>query len=102
MYQIILKCCTMKESISKDRPYQEVKTFDYIYRKFTQDVDEHELVWHRDKEDRQVEVLQPTDWQFQFDNEIPQVLKDVIFIPKQTYHRIIKGTGDLDLRILEC
>jgi hypothetical protein len=91
----------MKESTLKDKPYQELRTFDFIYRKFTQDVDEEELVWHRDKNDREVVVLGPTDWQFQLEDSIPQQLQDTIFIPKDTYHRLIKGTGNLGLRILE-
>ena len=91
----------MKESTSKDRPYQELRTFDFIYRKFTQDIDEEELVWHRDRNDREVIVLGDTDWQFQFEDSIPQQLQETIFIPKDTYHRLIKGTGALDLKILE-
>lgn len=91
----------MKESTSKDRPYQELRTFDFIYRKFTEDIDEQELVWHRDKNDREVEILNPTDWQFQLEDSIPQQLKDRVFIPKETYHRLIKGTGTLNVRILE-
>lgn len=91
----------MKENTSKDRPYQEVRAFDYIYRKFTDDVDEQELVWHRDKNDREVQVLEPTDWQLQLEDSIPQQLKDTIFIPKETYHRLIKGSGNLNVRILE-
>ncbi len=91
----------MKTNISEDKPYQEVKAFDYIYRKFTHDVDEQELVWHRDKTDREVQILEPTDWQFQLEDSIPQQLKDTIFIPKETYHRLIKGSGNLNVRILE-
>ena len=91
----------MKESTLRDKPYYEVKTFDFIYRKFTQDVEEEELVWHRDREDREVTVLEPTDWQLQFEDSLPQQLQDTIFIPKNTYHRLIKGTGALGVRILE-
>ena len=91
----------MKESILRDKPYYEVKTFDFIHRKFTQDIDEEELVWHRDRNDREVQVVGQTDWMFQLEDEIPQVLKDVIFIPKDTYHRLIKGTGELNVHILE-
>ena len=91
----------MKKSTSKDKPYYELKTFDFIYRKFTQDIDEEELVWHRDRNDRHVEVLGDTDWQLQFEDSIPQQLRDTIFIPKDTYHRLIKGTGNLGIRILE-
>lgn len=83
------------------RPYYELETSEYIYRKFTQDIPEEELVWHRDENDREVEMLGPTDWMFQFDNQLPQPLKDKLFIPKGAYHRIIKGTGNLRIRIKE-
>ena len=82
-------------------PYSERRKDNLIVRTFSQDIGEEELVWHRDREDREVTVLEKTDWQFQFDNEIPQVLKDVIFIPKNTYHRLIKGTGELNVHIIE-
>jgi hypothetical protein len=85
----------------ESRPYQELKTFDFIYRKFTQDIDEQELVWHRDKNDREVKIIGQTDWAFQLEDEIPQQLKDTIFIPKSTYHRLIKGTGELNILIQE-
>ena len=68
-------------------------------RTFTQDIPEEQLVWHRDQEDRLVEVIGQTDWQFQFDNQIPQPLKSGLFIPKGVYHRTIKGTGELKIRI---
>jgi hypothetical protein len=83
------------------KPYFEVQTCEYIYRKFTQDTPEEELVWHRDENDREVEILEPTDWLFQFDNELPQLLKEKLFIPRETYHRLIKGTGNLGVRIKE-
>jgi hypothetical protein len=82
-------------------PYSQIRENNLIIRTFSQNIDEDELVWHRDEKDREVTVLKETDWQFQFDNELPQVLKDVIFIPKNTYHRLIKGTGELNIQILE-
>ena len=82
-------------------PYNQIRENNLIVRTFSQNIDEDELVWHRDEKDREVTVLEETDWQFQFDNELPQLLKDVIFIPKNTYHRVIKGTGELNLQILE-
>ena len=91
----------MKESTLRDKPYYELKTFDHIYRKFTQDIDEQELVWHRDRNDREVKIIGETDWMFQLEDEIPQQLKDTIFIPKETYHRLIKGTGELNILIQE-
>jgi len=87
--------------IGNMRPYKQLQTQEYIYRKFTQNIPEEELVWHRDQNDREVEILEPTDWMFQFDNELPQTLKGKVFIPKETYHRLIKGTGYLNIRIKE-
>ena len=85
----------------QNNPYSQRRENNLIVRTFSQDINEDELVWHRDERDREVTVLQETDWKFQFDNELPQLLKDVIFIPKNTYHRVIKGTGELNIQILE-
>ena len=82
------------------KPYLEKSEQDYILREFKSSVTEFELVWHRDKEDRHILPTHTTDWQFQLDNDIPRILgKDKLFIPKETYHRLIKGTGDLTLKI---
>ena len=82
------------------RPYSEKKEDGYTIREFSQQTSAFELVWHRDREDRVVEAMHDTDWQFQLDNEHPKVLsKDKLFIPKETYHRLIKGTGDLVVKI---
>lgn len=85
----------------ESKPYQELRTFDIIQRKFKQDIAESELVWHRDREDRELQVIGETDWMFQLEDEIPQQLKNKIFIPKNTYHRLIKGTGELNILIHE-
>ena len=79
------------------RPYKE----EGQVRIFEEHIDEFELVWHRDKEDRLVKPLHKTDWKFQLDNDIPRVIEKEIFIPKETYHRLIKGTGNLLLQIWE-
>lgn len=60
-----------------------------------------ELVWHRDREDRLVESTHNTDWKFQFDNEIPESLNNEIFIKKGDWHRVIKGTGDLEIKVIK-
>jgi len=80
------------------RPYSEKEQDGYIIREFSQDTPSFEFVWHRDKEDRIVEAMHDTDWKFQMDNLVPQEINR-IFIPKETYHRLIKGTGDLVLKI---
>ena len=72
-------------------------------RVFTENVDSEELVWHRDREDREVFVESSNGWMLQMDNELPQVLQEgqKYFIPKETYHRIFKGSGDLKIVIDE-
>ena len=70
-------------------------------RTFSKDVDPMELVWHQDKEDRDIEVLEGEGWQIQFDNELPFGIKkgDRIFITEGQIHRTIKGTTDLKIKI---
>jgi hypothetical protein len=52
-----------------------------------------------DREDRIVEIIGETDWQLQMDNELPKTMSGKLFIPKEVWHRIIKGNGDLKVRI---
>lgn len=80
-------------------PYTETLPAGNIsLRTFDQNVSEDELVWHRDREDRIVTALHPTDWQVQLENELPITLTEV-FIPKGLYHRVIKGTRDLYIQV---
>lgn len=82
------------------KPYSETKHAEYIIREFSQNTSAFEFVWHRDREDRIVQAIHDTDWQFQLDNQFPvRLSKDKLFIPKETYHRLIKGTGDLVVKI---
>jgi quercetin dioxygenase-like cupin family protein len=86
------------------KPYQEVINKDNSrLREFKIDTDNHELVWHKDEKDRYVTILEGEGWQFQKDNELPSLLQkgDIIFIPKETYHRIIKGSSNLLINIKE-
>lgn len=84
-------------------PYtQEIKD-DYILRTFDENTDSHELVWHRDRKDREVTVVEGNGWKFQMDDELPSELHrgDVITIPKETFHRVIRGSGKLVIQIRE-
>ena len=82
------------------KPYQDIqKESNTVIRVFDQDIDPIELMWHRDKEDRIVEALEPTDWLVQLDNELPTLIDKPIFIPKYIWHRTIKGTGPLKVKI---
>ena len=66
---------------------------------FQQDVDTGDLYWHRDFEDRIIKPIEETDWKFQLDDKLPINIEGEIFIPKGVYHRIIKGTGDLEIKL---
>lgn len=81
-------------------PFEETKISETeVIRNFSQIVDEDDLQWHFDEEDRLVELLEFTDWLIQFDNELPQILEGKVFIPKHQYHRLIKGTKDCKVKI---
>ena len=70
-------------------------------REFKENVDSEELIWHRDRENREVTILQSSGWQLQMDNEIPKTLEEgkTYYIPAFVYHRVIKGSGDLIVKI---
>lgn len=74
-----------------------VRTFDPTF------TESDEYVWHRDHKDRIVTVLEGDGWQFQFDEQVPQIINsfDVIHIPKDTYHRLIIGKTKLKIKIEE-
>ena len=70
-------------------------------RSFSKNVKKLELVWHKDDEDRDIEILEGKGWQMQFDDELPFALfeGDNIFIKRHRVHRIHKGVTDLKIRI---
>ena len=81
-------------------PFKEEKISENAFiRTFYQDIESRELQWHRDYEDRIIEPIEETDWKFQLDNELPIKIEGKVFIPKGVYHRIIKGTGDLKIKL---
>jgi quercetin dioxygenase-like cupin family protein len=90
-------------AISSGKPYTQSYDNGLIIRRFDEEVDSSELVWHRDKHTREVTVLEGTDWQLQLDNKIPVELErgKIYVIPEMEYHRLIKGTGKLVVKIWE-
>lgn len=85
-----------------DKPYEETPVSkEYVIRIFKNGVEEEELKWHFDEEDRVVEVMGKTTWRFQFDNELPFILESSLFIPRGKWHRVIKGEGDLIVKIFK-
>jgi len=83
-----------------DKPYTDIEVTDkYIIREFSDNIDPIELLWHRDDENRTIEIIGKTDWKIQLDNELPTSLNKPIYIPKHKWHRAIKGNGKLKLKI---
>ena len=79
------------------KPYtdlDDIRTFDI-------NEDQSEFVWHRDKEDRLVEVISGNGWQFQPENCLPLLLEPGVRfkIEEGEYHRLIKGIDNLQIRI---
>jgi hypothetical protein len=82
-------------------PFVENLKDGFYVRTFSSNLTEMELKWHFDEEDRIVLCENDTDWMFQIDNNLPiRIEKNTpIFIPEGEYHRIIKGSGDLILKV---
>ena len=82
------------------KPYKDLEvTKEYTIREFSENIDPIELLWHRDDEDRSIEIIGKTDWMLQLDNKLPSSLNERIFIKRHQWHRVIKGTGKLKLKI---
>ncbi len=82
------------------KPYTDTLSEDFVTRSFSQDIDPIELMWHRDLKNRNVKVLEGKDWKIQMENELPKSF-DTITIPRLTWHRVIKGSGNLVIQIKE-
>ena len=83
-----------------EQPFEEIiGTFNKSVRVFSSDIDEEDLVWHRDREDRLLQIVgEMSDWQIQLENQLPQNI-DGVSIPKETYHRLIKGSGSVIIEV---
>ena len=86
-------------TFGKDFPFVEKGEI----REFLVDRDDKEYVWHRDKQDREIEVIKGQGWQFQWENCLPYLLTEgMIFTIKEgEYHRLIKGKTKLICRVIK-
>lgn len=85
-----------------DFPFSEKKVGNKLFlREFREDVDSEELIWHQDREDRRVKIIEANGWKLQMDNELPVLLENgsVHHIPAYHFHRVIKGYGRLIIEI---
>ena len=85
-------------------PYEE-KRFDngLILREFKHNANVDDLIWHQDKKDRKVFVVESSGWKLQLSSGLPFPLIEgkEYFIPKKSWHRVIKGNGNLKIEIHE-
>jgi hypothetical protein len=72
---------------------------DVFIREFSQNTNGEDFFWHRDREDRIIESTHETNWLFQLDNQLPIKISGKIYIPRGVFHRLIKGSGDLFLKV---
>jgi mannose-6-phosphate isomerase-like protein (cupin superfamily) len=84
-------------------PYSDMPSSRGFFREFSSEVDELELVWHRDHRDRTITVLSGEGWAIQMDDCMPVILTvgDVVQIPRATFHRVLKGRGNLQVQVVE-
>jgi hypothetical protein len=81
-------------------PFEEKGLGENIFlRLFDPQLETNELKWHIDLEDRIIQVVENTDWKFQFDNQLPISFSGEIFVPAGVWHRLIKGNGQLKIKV---
>jgi hypothetical protein len=75
----------------EELPFKEnyLKEEDKYERRFSKDLDETEMKWHFDEEDRDFEIIESDGWMFQRDNSMPEEMKPgMIFkVRAGEYHR---------------
>lgn len=84
------------------KPYQDTELSSNVReRTFEENITDFELLWHRDREDRTIEVIEGNNWKLQLDDQLPVLLEknQKYFIPAGMYHRAIKGDGKLVIKI---
>ena len=86
------------------KPYSEkLLTENILLREFSKNLNQSNLAWHRDNEDRKIIVIEGNGWKFQKDNCLPEKIfpGDLVEIKAGEYHRLIKGTSDLIVKIIK-
>lgn len=86
------------------RPYREVRlSGSSMIREFSGDASTDELEWHMDRRNRMVTVIRGTGWKLQLETGLPIVMREgtTYSIPKESWHRVIRGNGPLRILIQE-
>lgn len=74
-------------------PFLEERIDSFVRRRtFDSRTDQAELIWHRDKNDRTLRVIDGEGWYIQFDDELPiSLIRGVCYtIPAAVWHRLVK------------
>jgi len=80
--------------------YKETEIAANLYKRyFPKFTHPNQLKWHMDDEDRLIKSPRLTNWKIQLEDQLPVSLNKPIFIKKHQWHRLIKGTGYLTLKI---
>lgn len=81
------------------KPYKDIINDNTFIRIFDNNIDPIELMWHRDVQDRTIQVIEGSGWQLQLENKLPVLLNSCenYFIPKFEWHRLIKTDNNTDL-----
>ena len=85
---------------SDDKPYVVLQKKDSSEYRLFCNYDRNDLYWHRDHENRIVQVLMG-EVQFQIDHELPRTYfpGEAVYIEKDTFHRVISDGTPFLLRI---
>ena len=86
------------------RPYRELTLHGgRILREFSHDTRSEELEWHMDRRDRRVTVIEDGGWKLQLESGLPFLLVrgETYDVPRESWHRVIRGHSDLKIVIDE-
>ena len=85
------------------RPYIDSIRGEKKLRSFSESTDDRDLVWHRDSKDRNITVIKSNGWQLQTDGALPVDLIENLsyFVERDEWHRLLKGRGELVIKIEE-
>lgn len=74
-----------------------------ILREFSREVQAEELEWHMDRRDRHVKVIEGCGWKLQLESGLPKEMHigETYFIPRESWHRVLKGQDSLVVLISE-
>lgn len=80
----------------KEKFITETDEFVEVIRIFEKNLTSKELVWHRDKENRSVRLLNGEGWYLQMENELPKKItaNKSYYINSNVWHRIINKNGN--------